>query len=206
MGELAAAVVAGRLDVGDATRVARGVSMLFAASSGDGRMAVVATTRTRLARALDANGPTLAVTLAPHVQVIAGRRADVDRVSGALRAAGVEVHGLHVPNAFHSAIVEVLRESFLRQLGDIVSRTGRARLYSGIDASRSPPLAAEHWWSVCRQSFHFDDAIRAMLSNGVRWFIEIGARSAMTGYILAIAADLGVLVRVDSAHALLVER
>jgi acyl transferase domain-containing protein len=205
MGELAAAVVAGRLDLGDAARVARGVSVLFAAGAGEVRMAVVAANRTTLARVLGADGPALAATLAPRTQVIAGRGEDVERVSSALRAAGVEVHGLRLPSAFHSEAVEAVRESFLRQLGAIAPRAGRARLYSGIDASPSPPLDAAHWWNVCRRSFHFDDAIRAMLADGVRWFIEIGPRPAVAGYILATAADLAVPVRVDSAHELLVE-
>lgn len=206
MGELAAAVAVDRLDVGDATRVARGVSALFAASAGDGRMAAVATSRASLARVLGADGPALAITLAPQVQVIAGRRADVERVTEALRAEAVEVRGLHLPNAFHTAAVEGLREPFLHQLGAIAPRPGRAPLYSGVDASRDPPLTAEYWWSVCRRPFHFDDAIRAMLAGGVRWFVEIGPRSVVAGYILAVAAERGLPVRVDSAHALLVER
>jgi acyl transferase domain-containing protein len=205
MGELAAAVVAGRLDVGDAARVARGVSVLCAAGDGDGRLAVVAASRTTLARVLGADGPALAATLAPRAQVIAGRGADVERVSGELRAAGVEVHELRLPSAFHSEAVEPLRDSFLRQVGAIAPRPGRARLYSGIDASHSPPLDAVHWWNVCRRSFHFDDAIRAMLADGVRWFIEIGPRPVVAGYILAIAADLAVPVRVDSARGHLAE-
>ena len=43
MGELAAAVAAGRTTVGDATRVARAVSVLFAAAAGEGRSVTVAT-------------------------------------------------------------------------------------------------------------------------------------------------------------------
>jgi acyl transferase domain-containing protein len=205
MGELAAAVVAGRLDVDDATRVARGVSVLFAASAGDGRMATVALNRTSLARVLGADGPALAITLAPRMQVIAGRRADVDRVSIALRAAGVEVRGLRLPSAFHSTVVEALREPFLRQLGPIAPRSGHARLCSGIDPSRSPLLDAEHWWNICRRSFHFDDAIRSILASGVRWFVEIGPRSVMADYIVAIATEQGMFVHVDSAHELLME-
>jgi acyl transferase domain-containing protein len=205
MGELAAGVVAGRLDIGDATRVARGISSLFAVSSGDGRMAVVATNRTTLALALGADGPALAITLEPHMQVIAGHRGDIDRVSRALQASGIAVHELRLPTAFHSTFVEALCESFLDQLGPITPRHGRARLYSGIDASSSPPLTAAYWWNMCRQSFHFDDAIRAMLADGFRWFIEFGPRSVVTRYIVAIAGDLGLQVRVDSARALLIE-
>ena len=126
-------------------------------------------------------------------------------MSIALRAAGVEVRGLCLPSAFHSTVVEALRESFLRQLGPIAPRSGRARFHSGIDPSRSPVLDAQHWWNVCRRSFHFDDAIRAILASGIRWFVEIGPRSVMADYILAIAAEQGMFVHVDSAHDLLLE-
>jgi acyl transferase domain-containing protein len=202
MGELAAAVVAGQLDVRDATRVARGVSVLFAASAGAGRLVAVAADRACLACVLDPNGPRLAATLAPRMQLIAGSRDDVDRLTIILRVAGVEVRGLRLPSAFHSTVVEALRDSFLRQLGSIASRPGHVRLYSGIDPG-TPGLDAQHWWNVCRRPFHFDDAIRAMLADGVRWFVEIGPRSAVAGYILAIADDLRVPVRVDSAQELL---
>jgi acyl transferase domain-containing protein len=205
MGELAAAVVAGQLVLGDATRVAREVSALFAAGAADGRMAAVATNRTSLARVLGAGTPALAITLAPRMQVIGGRRDDVDRVSSALRATGVDVHRLRLPSAFHSTAAEPLREPFLRQLRSITLHSGHARLYSGIDASHSPRLDAEYWWNVCRRSFHFDDAVRAMLADGVRWFVEISPRPIVAGYILAIAGEIGVTVRVDSAHELLLE-
>jgi acyl transferase domain-containing protein len=205
LGEIAAGVVAGRLELGDAAHVARGVSLLFTANGGDGRMALVATSRTTLARVLGTDGPALAITLAPRMQVIAGHRGDIARVSRALQAMGVEVHELRLPNALHSTIVAALREAFLDQLGPITPRPGRTRLYSGIVASSSPPLTAEYWWNVCCQSFHFDDAIRAMLADGIRWFVEIGPRSVVARYIAAIADDLGMRVRVDSAHALLLE-
>ncbi|HWO19929.1 MAG TPA: acyltransferase domain-containing protein [Kofleriaceae bacterium] len=204
-GELAAAVAAGRLDLGDATRVAREVSALFAASASDIRMAAVATSRTILARVLDASGSALAITLAPRMQVIAGGRDDIERVSLTLREMGIDVHGLRLPGAIRSTAAEALRAPFLRQLGPLAYRPGHARFYSGIDASRSPQLDAEYWWNVCRRSFHFDDAIRAMLANGIRWFVEIGPRPVVARYILAIAAELGVAIRVDSAHELLLE-
>lgn len=205
MGELAAAVVAGQLDLRGATRVARAVSALFAAGATDGRMAAVATNRTCLARVLGAGSPALAITLAPRMQVIGGRRGDVDRVSTTLRALGIDVHGLRLPSAFHSTAAEPLREPFLRQLGGIALHAGHARLYSGIDASPSPRLDAEYWWNVCRRSFHFDDAIRAMLADGVRWFVEISPRPIVAGYLLAIAEEIGVPVRIDSAQELLLE-
>lgn len=203
LGELTAAVAAGRLDLGDASRVARTVSMLLAASAGGGRTAAVATNRTSLARMLGARGPTLALTLAPRMQVIAGRAEDVERACDALRAADVEVHELDLPTTFHSGVVEALREPFLRQLESLAPHPGHARLYSGIDPSPQPSLDAAHWWDVCCRPFHFDDAIRAMLANRIRWFIEVGPRSAVTGYILAIAVELRLSVRVDSAHELL---
>lgn len=203
LGELTAATIAGQLDLCDATRVARTISVLLAASAGGGRTAAVATNRTSLGRMLGAGGPTLALTLAPRMQVIAGRAEDVERACATLRAVDVEVHELHLSTTFHATVVEALREPFLRQLGSLAPRPGHARLYSGVDPSPHPSLDAAHWWSVCCRPFHFDDAIRAMLAHRIRWFVEVGPRSAVAGYILAIAADLGVSVRVDSAHELL---
>ena len=154
---------------------------------------------------LGEHGPALAISLAPRLQVIAGRCEDVERVCLTLRAMGIEVRELHQPSAFQSTVVEALHEPFLRQLGPLALRWGRARLYSGIDASPNPLLDAEHWWEVCRRPFHFDDAIRSMIVHRVRWFIEVGPRSAVADHILAIAASLGVSVRVDAADELLIE-
>jgi len=205
-GELAAAVVAGRLGVSDATRVARGISVLFAASAGEGRSVAVAASRAALTRVLGASAPVLVVTLAPRMQVIAGRREAVDRVSTALRAAGIEVTPPPLlAGALHAAGVEALREPFLRQLGPILSRSGHARLYSGVALSSSLPLDAEHWWNVCRRPCHFDEVIGSMLDGGVRRFVEMGPRSAVADYILEIAAERDLAVCVDAADELLLE-
>jgi len=204
-GELAAAVVAGRLDVGDAARVARGLSVLLAASAGAARSAAVATSRAALMRVLGARAPVHVVTLAPRLQVIAGRREAVDQASLALRAAGVEVQPPPLAGALHAAGVEALREPFLRQLGPIAPRAGHTRLYSGLAASGSAPLDAEHWWDVCRRSCQFDAVIGSMLAGGVRRFVEVGPRSAVADYILEIAAERNLGVHVEAADELLLE-
>lgn len=126
---------------------------------------------------------------------VAGRLSHTD---AARVARGVSV-------LFTSPLLESLREPFLRQIDAIAPRTPLARFYSGVDPTSELQLDAAHWWTLCCRTFRFDDAIRAMLSDGVRWFIEVGPRSSIAGFILATAAERGLHVRVEAAHELLIE-
>ena len=149
-------------------------------------------------------GPAVVVAIdnCPHQVVIAGPDADVDRALVALRARGLLCEVLPFARAYHTpafaAALEPLRSFFeslpLRPPTTPVYSCSTAGVMAG-DIAALRAMAVEQWV----RPVEFRSTVEAMYADGVRLFVEVGARGNLAGYVedilrgrphFAVAANL----------------
>lgn len=168
------------------------------------RLMAVAADRDRVEAACKAAGSlaTVAIDNCPHQVILSGPPSVVDGIATSLRDQGIMCDPLPFERAYHTP-------SFASALGPIqtffanlsLSRP-RIPLYSCAVAGRVPDdpeavraLAVEQW----ARPVLFRQTIEAMHADGLRVFVEVGARGGLTGFVedvlrgkdaLAVAANL----------------
>ncbi|MFI2669260.1 type I polyketide synthase, partial [Streptomyces albidoflavus] len=193
-GEIAAAHVAGALTLEDAARLIVLRSALFARELvGNGAVASVALpedeVRQRLARwegrlvVAGRNGPR-AVTVAGDVPAL-------EEFVDSCHADDVRARVVGATVASHCAQVDPLREEILELFADIAPRKGDVPFYSTVTAERQDTegLTAQYWFDNARQPVDFEGAVRTLLADGFRFFVESSAHPVLTTGLQATFED-----------------
>ncbi|MEU4981261.1 SDR family NAD(P)-dependent oxidoreductase [Streptomyces sp. NPDC021969] len=171
VGELAAAHVAGVLDLTDACRLvaARG-ALMDDLPSGGGMLAVAAGEADVAAELPD--GVWIAAVNGPAATVVSGALDALAPLADQWREQGLRVRPLEVSHAFHSPLMEPVLDDFRAVLATLdfhppvhdVTTTG------GPGRWDDP----EYWVRQLREPVRFADAITAQEGAGARTFLEIG--------------------------------
>ncbi|MFD4474979.1 acyltransferase domain-containing protein [Streptomyces sp. NPDC058471] len=193
LGEIAAAVACGALDVATGARVVAIRSRLLAGLTG-GAMAVVDRPGEHIA-ALAADFRTLqvAVHASPAQSVVTGSADDVrglvDRVTGE----GGFARSLRVTGAGHSPDVDPLLGAFTRELGAVPHARPGCRRYSTVLADpRDPaPCDADYWVANLRRPVRFTQAVRAAADDGHRLFLEVAPHPTQLHPLTETLRDAG---------------
>ncbi|MEU3754678.1 type I polyketide synthase [Streptomyces olivoreticuli] len=195
-GEIAAACVSGALSLQDAARVVALRSRIIARRlAGEGGMLSVPLSRAeaeaRLAR-WDGRISVAAVN-GPGSVVVSGEPAALDALFEELTAADVRVRRIAVDYASHSAQVEQVREELTAALEGIVPRRTRVPFFSTVTGAwlDTTGMDAGYWYRNLRQTVGFEPAVRALLEQDHRFFVEVSSHPVLTGGIqeTADAAD-----------------
>ncbi|MBB2913804.1 myxalamid-type polyketide synthase MxaE and MxaD [Streptosporangium becharense] len=176
MGEVAAACVAGILDLDDAARIICGRSKIVRAAGGRGAMAAVELSFER-ARALVADSAgrvVVGVSNSPTSSVLAGDPEEVDALLRALEAEGVFGRRVQVDFASHSPQMDPLREPLLELLAPLRPRQGDVPLCSTVTGRllTGPRMDAAYWVDNLREPVLFADAVQHLAENGFDTFVE----------------------------------
>ncbi|MEU6560656.1 type I polyketide synthase [Nocardia nova] len=189
VGELAAAHVAGVLDLDDACRLVTARAGLMDDIDADGAMAALAATETEVREALRGyGGVDIAAVNGPRATVISGDREAVEALAANFREDGRKVQLLNVSHAFHSGHMDAMVDEFRRVAGTVRVREPRIPLVSGLTGGRiesAADLGAEHWARHARQAVRFADVIGALYDAGVRTFLEVGPDAVLLPMITA---------------------
>ncbi|MFF8452784.1 acyltransferase domain-containing protein [Streptomyces leeuwenhoekii] len=184
-GEIAAAHVAGALSLEDAARIVALRSQALTEIRGRGEMLTVLAPNDQVRTMLAGWDGALSVAAVngPATMTVSGDLAAMAEFGAALSAAGMmrwRVPG--VDFAAHSAHVESLRETLLDLAAGIGPRPGEVPFYSTVTGRRvdTAGLDAEYWYRNLRQTVRFDEAVRALLSDGHKVFIECSAQPVLT--------------------------
>jgi acyl transferase domain-containing protein/phosphopantetheinyl transferase (holo-ACP synthase) len=177
-------------------------------SSGDlpaARLLAVATHRNRaeaICRDLDTKGVEAAMDNCPHQVVLAVPVAELPRLTERLRLENILFEELPFSRAYHTPsfrpvvgpIAEFFEQmNFRRPKVPIYSCASRGRMPGSPDAIRD--LAVAQW----TQTVAFRETIEAMHADGLRLFIDVGARGNLAGFVedtlrgkpaFAVAANL----------------
>lgn len=191
-GEIAAACIAGALSLADAAKVVALRSRALRTLPGDYGMVSVALSAEQV-RPLLTGDLSVAVDNGPRATVVAGPRTALDELVADLIARGERTRVLAVDYASHSAQVESVRAEMLSALADIAPRASDIPFYSTVTGGPldTTAVTAEYWYTNLRQTVRFDEAVRAVLGDGVRHFVEVSPRPLLLNTIEEIADNAG---------------
>ncbi len=151
-------------------------------------LVAVAADRSRVEMACREAGGSVEIAIdnCPHQVVMSGEPAEIEAVVARLRAQGILFEPLPFHRAYHSprfaSALDPIRD-FFREL---TLERPTAPVYScavarpmGDDVETIRRLAVEQWISPVA----FRSTIEAMHADGVRLFVEVGARGNLTGFV-----------------------
>jgi acyl transferase domain-containing protein/acyl carrier protein len=179
LGEIAAAVAAGVLDLDDAFRFAAARARALRRLPAGGGMATVLASEAEVADAVARHRDRLAIAAvnAARQTVLSG---DADALAEALEelaARGVGSRPLETSHAFHSPLVEPVLDEIERAARGLAVREPRLRLLSGCTGrpAGAAELADPAWWRrQARQAVRFADGLERLRELGCTAFVEIG--------------------------------
>jgi acyl transferase domain-containing protein/acyl carrier protein len=201
MGEVAAAHVAGALDLDDAARIICRRSELLRRVSGQGAMLATELTREDAQTVIEGREHliSIAVSSSTRSTVLSGDRTALTEVEQALEQEGVFCRWVKVDVASHSPQMDPLRADLLAVLDGIVPHGGEVPIFSTvlsrtIDGAEMRP---EYWVSNLREPVWFADAVRAAAAAGHDVFLELSPHPillpAMEQELAEVDADALVL-------------
>ncbi|WP_151775682.1 type I polyketide synthase [Streptomyces abyssomicinicus] len=195
IGELAAAHVAGLLDLGGAARLVAARGRLMQALPRGGAMLAVQAGE-------DVVGPllvgledrvSLAAVNGPVSVVVSGEADAVAGVASKLTELGVRSRELVVSHAFHSPLMEPMLEEFRAVADGLTFHTPVIPLVStltGEEASAEELSSPDYWVAHARGAVRFHDAVRTLHDDlGVLRFVEVGPDATLTALARTALGD-----------------
>ena len=200
VGEIAAALAAGVMDLEEATRVAffRGGTMDRASSQG----AMLAVGLSEKAVAPYLVGRTAQISIAalnsPASLTLSGDPATLQEVAAEFERDSVFAKFLRVNYAFHSPQMDPVEADLRTALRDLAPRAATVTLVSTVTGDWSPGTEwdAEYWWHNLRHTVRFADAIGTLISHGCDTFLEVGPHPALSGSIKEVLRERGAAASV----------
>ncbi len=168
------------------------------------RLVAAGTDRARAEAACRAAGASVVVAIdnCPHQVVIAGTPAGVESVVAGLRGEGVVCEELPFARAYHTPAFAAVLPPLAAFYESLELHAAQVPVYSCSTASRMPEsidevrrLAIAQW----TRRVDFRNTIEAMYRDGLRIFVDVGARGNLCGYVedilrgrpaFAVAANL----------------
>ena len=207
VGEYAALVAAGVLDLAAGLRLVSRRAALMAGAGGEGGMAaVIGLDRDRVQAIVDGlSRPTELVVAndnAPGQVVISGVRDALDAAEEPLRAEGAR-RILHLPvsGAFHSPLMAGVAGQLATAFEAEAWHEARVPVVSNVsaepltDADRIRALLAEQ----VRSPVEWVASVRRMVDDGVDSMIELGPGAALAGMVRRIAPEVTTATVSDAA-------
>ncbi len=192
LGEVAAAAIAGVLDVDTAMRLICVRSALMQRVSGQGAMAVVELSASETQASLVGHESTVSVAVnnAPRSTVISGDADVVQSLVAAFERNGIFARRITVDVASHSPQMAPLVPDLVGALSGLRSTNARVPLYSTVTGQRADgaDFDAEYWGRNLGQPVQFDGAIASMIADDVSAFLELGPHPILS-YAVSQTAD-----------------
>ena len=125
----------------------------------------------------------------PHQVVLSGSSCDIETISNVLNTSGILCEVLPFSRAYHSSAFAPALDALRVFFQGVPFRAPSIPIYScatglsmpgDVDSIRA--LAIEQWVSRVR----FRSTIEAMYDDGIRLFVEVGARGNLSGYVADI--------------------
>ncbi|MFR9731972.1 SDR family NAD(P)-dependent oxidoreductase [Saccharopolyspora sp. MS10] len=185
-GELAAAHVAGVLDLDDAARLLVTRARLMHTLRGSGAMVSLQAGAEEVADALaDHPEASIAVVNGPRSTVISGAEEAVLAVAARFEALGRGVKRLNVDIAVHSPQVEPILAELHDGIRDLTYTTPGVPVVSAVAGAADATVASpDYWVRSLREPVRFAEGIGWLHEQGVRTFVEVGP-DAVLGSMLA---------------------
>ncbi|MEC3953118.1 SDR family NAD(P)-dependent oxidoreductase [Nocardia sp. CDC153] len=192
-GEIAAGCVAGALSLSDAAKVVALRSRALTALAGGGAMASIAMTAeaaTALLSRWDGRLELAAVN-GPSAVVVSGDPAAVAELVEHCAAHDIRIRQVPVDYASHSTQVERIRAELLAALADLTPRAASVPFFSATlgDWADTTTLDADYWYENLRRPVRFETAIRGLVADGHRLFVECSPHPVLVPAVQATLDD-----------------
>ncbi len=189
LGEFAAAVAAGSLDLPDAARIVCRRSRLLRRVAGRGAMAMASVPFDEAVERLSGR-PDLCAAIAagPESTVISGDSAAVEALIAEWQALDIAMRRVASDVAFHSPHMDELLPDMVAAAADLSPRPPDIPMYSTCreGADSAPLLNGQYWADNLRNPVRLVDAVTAAARDGYRDFLEISAHPIVTHSISEI--------------------
>jgi acyl transferase domain-containing protein len=195
-GEIAAACVAGALSLEDAVHVIVARSQLFAEELvGRGGIASIGLPEREVTQYLNPYEGRLEIAgiIGSHSVTVAGELAALKNLVTQLNQLSIAAKLVPVSIPSHCAYIEPLRDRLTTLLARVRPRPSHLPFYSTVtgDAMQGDELTADYWYANARRPVLFDPAMRVLLAQGQRVFVESSAHPVLTRAIADTADDFG---------------
>ncbi|GAB2610072.1 hypothetical protein GCM10027168_48770 [Streptomyces capparidis] len=181
VGEIAAACVAGALDLPAAARVVAARSRLQAGTAGTGGMAAVGLGATDVSELLEPYGGRLEVAAVNSARdtTVSGEEGALDDLARRLAGREVFFRRLDVGHPFHSRLMDPLAGPLREALAGLRPAAPRLPFASTVTGElhhegTGEPLDAEYWWRNVRRPVLFAQAVDRLVGRGCEALVEIG--------------------------------
>jgi len=202
VGELAAAVCAGRmtLEEGVAAVLERGSAMQ--STFDQGRMVAVRLTQETAHAFLSEHGLKLSVAAVngPSSVVLSGETAEVERAMALLTRDGTQHSLLDVRFAFHSPLMESASERLRRRGGTFTSGDVGTDFISTVTGRVEDRLDDAYLADNVLSPVQFRNAVHHALGRGITHFVEIGPHPALGSMITETAVAEGTEASIGYAQ------
>ena len=181
VGELAAACIAGSLEIETALPLVAERGRLMQALPKTGEMVVALASedlvREELAKAED--DIAIAAVNSPQAIVVSGARPAVRALVTRLGQLGIACRPLRVSHAFHSPLMDPMLDAFEEAASRVPSRPPTIPLVSGLTGQLLEAAPeARYWRDQARSPVRFSEGIRSLYDSGVDTFLEVGPGTA----------------------------
>ncbi|MEV7174934.1 type I polyketide synthase [Streptomyces sp. NPDC093224] len=195
VGELAAAHVAGILELDDAAALVAARGRLMQALPEGGAMVAIAASEGHVRAALadgGHDGAAVAAVNGPASVVVSGTEEAVLALAERFAGQGARTQRLRVSHAFHSPLMEPMLAEFAEIAGRLAYHRPVLPFVStvtGREASEGSLSGPEYWVRQVREAVRFADGVRTLEEAGVTRFVELGPDAVLTGMARACVED-----------------
>jgi acyl transferase domain-containing protein len=177
MGEIAAACVAGALNLDDAARVISRRSQIMRRVSGKGSMVLVDLSLDQASEAIRGfeDQVSIALSNSAHSTVLSGEPAILQSLSERFERESVFCRRIKVDVASHSPQMDALRSDLLQAIEGITPQSSSVPSYSTVTGQRMEGSGydPQYWADNLRKPGLFSKAVKALQSDGYGVFVEI---------------------------------
>ena len=198
-GEIAAAHIAGALDLAQAASVVHHYARVQRSNAGAGAMAVVALPAAALDEWLApyASDLVIAAHNSASSTVISGAAPAITTILTALQAAGIGCSPIHTDVAGHSPLVAAGLPDLITSLTPLRPTPPTIALHSSVTGGPCDlPVDGPYWVRNLGGIVRFHEAIADLFAVGHDTFIELGPHPVVSHAIQQIAAQRGVTARI----------
>ncbi|MET0132701.1 MAG: type I polyketide synthase [Kibdelosporangium sp.] len=191
IGELAAAHVAGVLNLADACRLVAARGRLMQDLPAGGAMIAVHAAENEVTLT---DGVVIAAVNGPASVVLSGDEAAVSELAATFAEQGRRIKQLRVSHAFHSPRMRPMLAEFARVAAGLTYNAPRLPVISNLTGSADEDMSRpEYWVQQVRQPVRFADGVNALAAAGVRRFVELGPSGALTSMVRDCLPDAAAI-------------
>ncbi|ANZ42374.1 hypothetical protein BBK82_47140 [Lentzea guizhouensis] len=180
VGEIAAAHVAGVLNLEDAAKVVNARAELMQQLPSGGAMVAVEATEEEIPGEV-----AIAAVNGPRSLVIAGEEDAVQRVAGRFAEQGRKTKRLAVSHAFHSPLMEPVLDDFRAVVTTVDLNAPSIPVVSNLTGriATDELTDPEYWVRHVRETVRFADGVQALAEAGVNAFLEVGPDGVLAALV-----------------------